>query len=103
VGESVWGEWWDDLPVFDDTAADIVRWLVETGHLESDGGMLFIGPEAERRYGRRNFMELLAVFTAAPEFVVLQGVRRLAARTPSCLCARWMVPAFSPWGDWHGV
>ena len=27
----------------------------------------------ERRYGRRNFMDLLTVFTAAPEFAVLHG------------------------------
>ncbi len=85
VGESVWREWWDDLPVFDDTAPDIVRWLVDTGHLERDGGMLFIGPEAERRYGRRNFMELLAVFTAAPEFVVLHGRQEVGGADPLML------------------
>jgi ATP-dependent helicase Lhr and Lhr-like helicase len=85
VGESVWREWWDGLPVFDDTARDIAWWLVETGHLERDGGMLFIGPEAERRYGRRNFMELLAVFTAAPEFVVLHGRQEVGGADPLML------------------
>lgn len=85
MGENVWQEWWGDLPVFDDTAPDITRWLVETGHLERDGGMLFIGPEAERRYGRRNFMELLAVFTAAPEFVVLHGRQEVGGADPLML------------------
>jgi ATP-dependent Lhr-like helicase len=85
VGENVWPEWWDDLPVFDDTAPEIARWLVESGHLERDGGMLFIGPKTERRYGRRNFMELLAVFTAAPEFVVLHGRQEVGGADPLML------------------
>jgi ATP-dependent helicase Lhr and Lhr-like helicase len=85
IGESVWREWWDDLPVFDNTMHDITRWLVDTGHLNRDSGMLFIGPEAERRYGRRNFMELLAVFTAAPEFAVMHGRREVGATDPLML------------------
>jgi ATP-dependent helicase Lhr and Lhr-like helicase len=85
VGEDVWPEWWNDLPVFDDTAGEIARWLVGTGHLERDGGMLFIGPQAERRYGRRNFMELLAVFTAAPELAVLHGRQEVGSTDPLML------------------
>lgn len=85
VGENLWRQWWADLPVFDDSAAQIARWLVETKHLEHDDGMLFIGPEAERRYGRRNFMQLLAVFTAAPEFVVLHGRREVGSADPLML------------------
>ncbi len=85
VGENVWPEWWGELPVFDETAPEIAGWLVETGHLERDGGMLFIGPEAERRYGRRNFMELLAVFTAAPEFTVMHGRQEVGSADPLML------------------
>ena len=85
IGESVWREWWDGLPVFDDTASAIARWLVDTGHLDCDSGMFFIGPEAERRYGRRNFMELLATFTAAPEFVVLHGRQEVGGADPLML------------------
>ena len=55
------------------------------GHLERDGGMLFIGLEAERRYGRRNFMELLAVFTAAPEFTVMYGRQEIGSADPLML------------------
>ena len=73
VGDATWKEWWAGLPMLDDTADEIAAWLRESGHLESDGGMLFIGPEAERRFGRRHFLELLSVFTASPEFAVLSG------------------------------
>ena len=85
VGENLWREWWGDLPIFDETASEIARWLVETGHLERDDGMLFIGPETERRYGRRNFMELLAVFTAAPEFTVMHGRQEVGSADPLML------------------
>ena len=35
--------------------------------------MLFIGPEAEQRFGRRHFMDMTAVFIAPPQFTVLHG------------------------------
>ncbi|HEX6499652.1 MAG TPA: DEAD/DEAH box helicase [Micromonosporaceae bacterium] len=86
VGDVTWREWWGDLPIFDETSTEIVQWLVETGHLERDeSGMLFIGPAAERRYGRRNFMELLGVFAAAPQFTVLYGRREIGGADPLML------------------
>jgi ATP-dependent Lhr-like helicase len=52
VGDTTWPHWWGQLPIFDQTAPTIARWLVETGHLtRDDAGMLYVGPEAERRYG----------------------------------------------------
>ncbi|KAA0110612.1 DEAD/DEAH box helicase [Mycolicibacterium sp. P1-5] len=66
-------QWWGDLPVFDETAAEILEYLVAEGYFESDGPFLHIGPEAERRFGRRYFSDLTAVFTAPPEFLVLAG------------------------------
>ena len=60
-------------------------WLLATGHLDSDSGMLFIGPEAERRYGRRHFMELVSVFTAEPEFTVIAGRREVGTVDPLVL------------------
>jgi ATP-dependent helicase Lhr and Lhr-like helicase len=79
VGRATWHEWYGDIGLFDDTTPEIVNWLVYTGHLDSDEGMLFIGPEAERRFGRRNFMDLLTVFAAAPEFTVLYGRQQLGS------------------------
>lgn len=47
--------------------------------------MLFIGPEAERRFGHRHFMNLTAVFTAAPEFTVLNGRTEIGKTDPTLL------------------
>lgn len=66
-------QWWGDLPVFDDTADQIMAHLISEGFFEADGPFLHIGPEAERRFGRRYFSDLTAVFTAPPEFLVLAG------------------------------
>jgi ATP-dependent Lhr-like helicase len=74
VGDNTWAQWWNGLPLIDDTTARIVQWLVDTEHLvRDDTGMLSIGSQAEKRYGRRHFMDLLTVFTAAPQFTVLYG------------------------------
>lgn len=73
IGIGEWSQWWGDLPVFDETAPQIVEYLVTQGYFERDGPFLQIGPEAERRFGRRYFSDLTAVFTAPPEFLVLAG------------------------------
>lgn len=74
VGTATWPEWLAGLSVgTPDELGEIAAWLLETGHLDGDSGMLFVGPEAERRYGRRHFLELLSVFTADPQFTVLHG------------------------------
>ncbi|MHA7653803.1 DEAD/DEAH box helicase [Mycobacterium sp. ML4] len=73
ISASEWPSWWGDLPVFDEHASEIVDFLLSQGYFAADGPFLHIGPEAERRFGRRYFSDLTAVFTAPPEFVVLAG------------------------------
>lgn len=73
IGVAEWTAWWGDLPVFDASAPEILEYLIAEGYFEADGPFLHIGPEAERRFGRRYFSDLTAVFTAPPEFVVLAG------------------------------
>lgn len=73
ITPSARSEWWGDLPVFDDTTEQIMAHLIAEGFFEPDGPFLHIGPEAERRFGRRYFSDLTAVFTAPPEFLVLAG------------------------------
>lgn len=85
VGDATWRQWWEGLPLLDETAPLIADWLVDSGHLERDSGMLFIGPATERRYGRKNFLELLSVFTANPEFLVLHGRTEIGSVDPLVL------------------
>ncbi|MEV4923211.1 DEAD/DEAH box helicase [Streptomyces roseoverticillatus] len=85
VGDRLWQEWWGGLGPFGPSAEPIVRHLIDEGFLERDGGMLFIGPEAERRFGYRHFMDLTAVFTAAPEFTVLAGRKEIGSTNPALL------------------
>ncbi|THA79184.1 DEAD/DEAH box helicase [Streptomyces sp. A0642] len=85
VGDKLWQEWWNGLGLFAQPAEPIVRHLVEEGYLDQDGGMLFIGPEAERRFGHRHFMNLTAVFTAPPQFTVLQGRSEIGRTDPDLL------------------
>ncbi|MEH0985863.1 DEAD/DEAH box helicase [Micromonospora sp. CPCC 205556] len=85
VGDQLWTQAWNRLPPFGESARPIVRHLVERGYLEQDGGMLFIGPAAEQRFGRRHFMDLTAVFAGPPEFTVLTGRNELGRINPSLL------------------
>ncbi|MEV0750068.1 DEAD/DEAH box helicase [Streptomyces sp. NPDC050273] len=85
VGDKLWQEWWNGFGPFGLPAEPIVRHLVEEGYLDQDGGMLSIGPEAERRFGHRHFMNLTAVFTSPPQFTVLQGRSEIGRTDPDLL------------------
>ncbi|MFF0887818.1 DEAD/DEAH box helicase [Streptomyces sp. NPDC003456] len=85
VGDRLWQQWWGGLGPFGPSAEPIVRHLVEQGYLDRDGELLFIGPEAEQRFGYRHFMDLTAVFTAAPEFTVLSGRTEIGTTDPALL------------------
>ncbi|MEH0841064.1 DEAD/DEAH box helicase [Micromonospora sp. CPCC 205711] len=91
-GDQLWPEEWNGLAPFDKSADVIVRHLVEQGYLDSDSGMLFIGPEAELRFGRRHFMDMLAVFTAPPQFTVLSGRTEIGRTDPALLTAKVQGP-----------
>lgn len=91
-------------------AREIGQWLEDTGHLDEDSGLHFVGPAAERRYGSRNFMDLLAIFTAAPEVTVLHGRTEIGSVDPTLLTAKVDGPrvialAGKPWTvtyiDWR--
>nr|WP_202420609.1 DEAD/DEAH box helicase [Actinomadura rayongensis] len=88
VGDRVWASEWNGLAPFDTSAEPIVRHLIDQGYLDVDGGLLFIGPEAERRFGRRHFMELTASFTASPQFTVLFGRQEIGRTDTTVLTER---------------
>lgn len=54
----------------------LVAWMLEDGGLRLASGRLVLGPKAEKRFGRKNFMELFAVFTSPQSYQVVteQGV-----------------------------
>jgi ATP-dependent Lhr-like helicase len=85
VGNRLWSEAWNGLAPFDRSAEPITRYLVEEGFLDRDGELLFIGDEAERRFGRQHFMGMTAVFTAPPQFTVLEGRREIGRTDPALL------------------
>ncbi|GGP06778.1 DEAD/DEAH box helicase [Nonomuraea glycinis] len=85
VGDRMWPTEWNGLAPFDRSAEPILRHLVSQGYLDEDGGLLFVGPEAERRFGRRHFIELTASFTAPPQFTVLAGRQEIGRTDPSVL------------------
>jgi ATP-dependent Lhr-like helicase len=49
----------------------LIRWLLADGGLREASGQLLIGPKAEKRFGRKNFMELFAVFTSPVSYSVV--------------------------------
>ncbi|MBO0820035.1 MAG: DEAD/DEAH box helicase [Nocardiopsaceae bacterium] len=87
VGEKLWREHLP-LPALRESSGPITEYLVARGFLEREDGMLFIGPQAERTFGRRHFMELMAVFTAPPEFTVLHGRQEIGRTDPVLLADR---------------
>ncbi|MEN0072460.1 MAG: DEAD/DEAH box helicase [Propionicimonas sp.] len=89
LGRQMWPEWLAGVDLTDSETADqIVDFLVTTGHLDSDTDMLFIGPQAEQTYGRRHFMELMSVFTSAPEFTIFHGRDEIGTVDPMVLVAK---------------
>jgi ATP-dependent helicase Lhr and Lhr-like helicase len=56
----------------DDVQA-VFDYMIEHALLFDEAGILSVGPEGERFYGYRNFMELFSVFTSPPLFLVLYG------------------------------
>lgn len=90
VGRNLWTDVLGRLPAYASAiesgdAEQIVEHLVATGMLIDEVGMLSIGPEGERSYGFRHFMELTSVFTAPQTFVIRHGANELGHLDPTAL------------------
>jgi ATP-dependent Lhr-like helicase len=48
----------------------LLNWMLRDGALRLASGRLVLGAKAERRFGRRNFMELFAVFSSPQSYTV---------------------------------
>ena len=89
IGRRTWTDWLGGLGLVPPAEADaIVDGLLGKGVLDQDSGLLFVGPEAERRYGRRHFMELMSVFTSDPQVTVLHGRTEVGTVDPLVLVAK---------------
>ena len=92
VEAGTWAEEWNGLAPFDRSAEPIVTHLLNESFVERDGEQLFIGPTAEENFGRRHFMDMTAVFTAPPQFTLLEGRREIGQTDPSLLTDRVQGP-----------
>jgi ATP-dependent Lhr-like helicase len=81
IGECDWRAWVGRLPAFASLEASQTAALLD--HLKgekilfSDGGILGFGAEGESLFGRRHFLELLAVFSTPSTLTVLSGLREI--------------------------
>ena len=86
VGDREWTDWFAGISLGDRADAEAVAaWQLASGHLDRESGLLFAGPEAERRYGRIHYRDLMAVFTADPEVRVLHGRTEIGTLDPTAL------------------
>lgn len=51
----------------------LVSWMLRDESLRLASGKLVLGPKAEKRFGRKNFMELFAVFSSPQTYTVQTG------------------------------
>lgn len=72
-----WRDWLGRFPAFanmpSEEVAALIQNLIDSEILFSDGVLLSIGDEGEKRFGRRHFLELVSVFTSPPLFDVVHG------------------------------
>lgn len=66
-------------------ADDVLDHMLAKQFLVEDGDLLLVGPQAERRYGGMHFRDVMAVFTAAPQFTVLHGRVEIGTLDPMVL------------------
>jgi ATP-dependent Lhr-like helicase len=74
IGLNTWHEWWPEFNMMAD-GDEILDFLLSGEFLSSDSGMGFVSDATEYYFGRRNFMDLMAVFTVEPELRVVAGRR----------------------------
>ena len=97
VGRSEWFDWVSSVPGFGvmdrEAVSYLVNFMLSSGVLWDDNGVLSFAPEGEAKYGRKNFMELLSVFTSPPLFRVVSGQKELGSVHESTFYKRDEGPA----------
>ena len=88
IGQHDLRAWLPALPIDDGDVDTILHHLLDGGFLDTDDGMLIIGQQGERTFGRRHFMELTSVFTSDRRFSVLHGRTEIGNVDAMALAAR---------------
>ena len=92
IGRRTWREWLGRMPAFCAMAKEhldgIIEFMLTRGMLYEDGGMLSMGVEGERAFGRRHFMDLMSVFISEPLFSVQHGRAELGLVHPLSFLVR---------------
>jgi len=83
IGRADWVSWVGQVPGFRDLDRGVVGRILD-GMLErqilwDEAGILWLGREGQDSFGRKNFLELLSVFSAPPLFMVLHGRQELGS------------------------
>lgn len=71
----------------EDDGLAIIDTMLERNILIDDGGVMWFGQEGEDTYGRRHFLELLAVFATEPMISVRHGQREIGQIHPLTFAA----------------
>lgn len=81
IGRFTWSDWIGRMPGFstlqEADRASILVYMLETGILTEDQGILWLGGRGESEFGRKNFMEIFSVFQSPPLFSVHHGQTEL--------------------------
>jgi ATP-dependent Lhr-like helicase len=81
IGRRDWLGWIANVPAFaqmpPDAIEHLVTWMLQEKILGEDGGILWLGQEGEKAYGRKNFLDLFSVFSSPPLFTVRHGRQEL--------------------------
>jgi ATP-dependent helicase Lhr and Lhr-like helicase len=81
IGRRAWRDWLLSLilpmQLTQDDVENLLDHMLSRQILVQDGGLLGMGPEGERLYGSRNFINLLSVFDTPPLFTVFSGSKEL--------------------------
>jgi len=76
-----WLDWLGDFPAFSKLPPEevtiLIQHLIDSKILFSDGVLVSMGEEGEKRFGRRHFLELVSVFTSPPLFEVVHGINSI--------------------------
>jgi len=92
IGRWTWSEWLGTPFVFGESCAaavdEITEHLLTLGFLHDAEGILGISRQGEAEFGRKHFLELLAVFTSPPMFSVRHGSREIGLVPDEVLLTR---------------